>query len=152
MALRVLVCARELKVEALRGIFVKPGRFLHEIFARGEARQLAEDETLAARESSEHELRKKPIAALLEITAIGHLRDDVGGADHVSDAPEQRVGHADRLSGALVPGVMHERRRRVREVPESKLAHVLAKEHGATRHVRKRVFGAEAMLAVAALS
>ncbi len=49
------------------------------------------------RDAAEHELRIQPVAALLEITAVGHLRDHVGGAEQVPELDVARVGELQRV-------------------------------------------------------
>jgi hypothetical protein len=60
------------------------------------------------RDPAEDELRVEPVAALLEITAVGHLRDHVGGAEEVPHHDVVRVPHAclDLGERQLVAGEM----------------------------------------------
>src|SRR5690349_4851884 len=91
VALGVFVGARELQVEALGGIHVEPRRLVHEIVARGEDDLGLAVWKLAFGEAAEDELGVEAVAAFLQVTTVGHLRDDVRGAEHVADAAQQRV-------------------------------------------------------------
>src|SRR3954465_10408734 len=103
-----LVAVPELRVEAAHGVLVEAWRLGHELVTRGEARQLG---AMARRaEPAEHELRKEAVAAFLEITAVGHLRNDVGRTHHLAQAAGQSVTDADRLGLALVTGETEKRR------------------------------------------
>src|SRR5438105_8774475 len=81
MVRRVLMATAQLRVEPPHRPFVETRRLRHQVVARGEQRY----PLAAARraEAAEHELRIKAVAAFLEITAVGHLRDDVRGAEHL---------------------------------------------------------------------
>jgi hypothetical protein len=97
---------------------------------------------------AEHELRIQAVAAFLQVTAVGHLRDDVRGAKHLADAAQQRVREPDGFRRALVAGVVHQRAGGRRQRREADLAHIAAQERGAARHVRQGVLGAEAVAMV----
>jgi hypothetical protein len=66
--------------------------------------------------AAQHEFRIQAIAALLQITAVGHLRDHVGGAEQVPKLQVARIVDDDVGQRAFVAGEM--RSRRSRPVPE----------------------------------
>ena len=63
------------------------------------------------RDAAEHELGVEAVAAFLEVTAIGHLREHVGRAEQVADATIARVVEADVLERYFVAGEVDDLRR-----------------------------------------
>jgi len=57
---------------------VEPGRFLEQIFRRGENHFLAAIRMAFRGDTARNEFRKEPVAALFQITTICHLGNDVG--------------------------------------------------------------------------
>ena len=94
----------------------------------------------------------QPVAAFLEVTAIGHLRDDVGRSQQRADQPVHRIVELDRLHAPLVPGEVQDLARDFGEIGEADRRQVLLEETPAARHVRRRVLRALAMPGVLELA
>jgi hypothetical protein len=92
--------------------------------------------------AAKHELRKQSIAAIVEVRGIGHLRNDVGGADQLPEAPLQWRCQRDRLDIGLVTGELHQATRQPGIFLQADLRQVLAEEAAAARDVDTRVLGA----------
>src|SRR5205823_9594286 len=93
VARRVLVGAAELAIQPMDGDLVEAGRPGDEILAGGEYRQAR---TVARRAEVAHqEFRVEAVAALFEVTAVRHLRNDVRRAEHLSGEPRQAAADTD---------------------------------------------------------
>src|SRR5262249_5847161 len=90
------------------------------------------------------EFRVQPVPALLEITAVGHLRDHVGAAEQVPEDNVAGVGDArlDLRERDLVAGEMDDLARY--RYPGAKAEHrqILLQEPGAARYVGAGELGA----------
>ena len=76
---RELVGAAQVLVEAPRGVAVEGRRLADQVLGGLEHDDLAPLGLLAG-DAARHELGIEAVAAFLEVTAVGHLRDDVGRA------------------------------------------------------------------------
>src|SRR5262252_2496609 len=102
------------------------------------------------RHSTEHELGVQPVAALLEITAIGHLRDHVGSAEQVTQHDVAGIGNAglDVLERHLVAGEVDDLARDGHPGAEAEHRQVLLEEARAARDVRAGELGAVLRLVI----
>ena len=109
---------------------------------------------IAARDgdAAKHELRVQAVAALLEITAVGHLGDHVRGADQVPDLAIAGVVEADLVELELIAGEMHDLRGHRHPLRHADRRQVARKEARAAADVRARELGAVAMLRVVGLA
>jgi hypothetical protein len=88
-------CGRRCRraVEALGdGVFHELRRLAQQVEPRGVAHAAYRRIADRQRDAAEHELRIEPVAAFLEVTAVGHLRDHVGRAEQVPEHDVARVG------------------------------------------------------------
>src|SRR4029077_1200254 len=83
-------------------------------------------------------------AALLQVTAVGHLRDHVGSAEQVPEDDVTRIGDAglDLFEGDLVAGEMGDLARDRYPGTKAEYRQVLLQETGTARYVRARELGA----------
>ena len=88
------------------------------------------------RDTAEHEFGVQPVAAFLEITAIRHLREHVGGAEQVPDLAIARIVEADLVERHFVTGEMHDLRRHRHPVREPDRRQVTREELRAAADVR----------------
>ena len=87
------------------------------------------------RHAAQHELRVQPVAALFQVTAIGHLADHVRGADQVSQDPILGIGHDDAVEGHFVAGEMNDFTGHRCPAGQLDPGQVVGQELGAARHV-----------------
>src|SRR3954468_20056244 len=89
-------------------------RLAQQVQARGIANLHVPILTDGQRDAGQHELGIQPVAAFLEIAAVGHLRHEIGGADEVPELVIARVGGVDVLERTLVTRVVDDFRRAAR--------------------------------------
>ena len=97
---------------------------------------------VARRQPAFDELRIKPVATLLQIAAIRHLRNDVRGAEHVAEQAEGQIQDVDFLDRPLVAGEVNDLRGDRRELRHPQSADVLFQKLRAAGDVLECVFGA----------
>ena len=150
MGLGEAVCAAELLLDAgARHVLVEPGRLDHEIRRRGVAHQLVAVGEPLARDVGPDELGIEEIAAFLQVHPIGHLADEVRGADHPAEHALVRPGHLDLVEVHLVAGEMHQPRRERGLGAEADLRQVRGDELGAAADVHLGEHGAVGDVALA---
>src|SRR6185437_6699558 len=149
--LEVAVGGAEVPVQALRPDFRDElGRLSQQIQARG----VLDLATAVRRErqgdAAQHELGIEPVPAFLQVAAIGHLADHVGGADQVSEHDVARVRDPglDLRERHLVTGEMDDLARHRRTVAEAEDRQELLQETRSTRDVGAGEFSAVAGLAL----
>ncbi len=99
--------------------------------------------------SAEHEFRIQPVAALLEIATIGHLRDQIRGAQQVSQFAIAGVGELDLVQLDFITGEMHDSGRNRHPVFHADARQESGQETCAAGYVVEGELGAVAMLPVA---
>ena len=92
---------------------------------------------LVHRDAAEHELGVQPVAALLQITAVGKLRDQVCGAEQVADDAVLRFLELDLIDVELVTREMHDAPDDGHELLEADARQVALEVMTAARHVRR---------------
>ena len=102
----------QLPVDAVaRHVLVEPRRLDDQVVAGSVAHHFAAVGQPLARDIAQDELPVQELTAFLQVHAIGHLPDQVGGADQAADQAVLRVGDVDVLDFHLVAGEVHQLRR-----------------------------------------
>ena len=104
------------------------------------------------RDAAEHELGIEPVAAFLQVAAVGHLRDQVAGADQVAELAVAMIVEADLVELHFVAGEVHDLGRHRHPLGHADRRQVAADELRAAADVAERELGAVAMRLVVGLA
>jgi hypothetical protein len=109
MRLGVAVDAAQLLLDAGSGhVLVEAGGLDNQVLGRGVAHDFVAVGQALARDLAPHELLVEELAAFLEVHAVGHLSEQVGGADQAADHAVLGVVDADIVDLHLVAGEVHQ--------------------------------------------
>ncbi len=141
------VCLAEFAVQPL-GFHLRHefGRLAQQIQARGVFDLPSAVGGHGQGDPAQDEFGVQPVAAFLEITAIGHLSDHVRCADQMAELDVARIGHAsvDLREGDFVAGEMNDFAGNGRPRSEPEYRQKLVKKPRTARYVSAREFSAVA--------
>src|SRR6185436_20498656 len=132
----VAVHAAELLGDARPGdVLVEAGRLDDQVVGGAVAHHFAAVRHLFARDLAPDEFLVEEGVHLLQVHAVRHLADQVGGADHAADGAVAHVLDADVVDVHLVAGEMHQARGEGGFIGEAHLGEVGGDEVGAAADV-----------------
>src|SRR6478609_12071970 len=128
------------------GLFHESRGLSQQVQARGIAHALVTPGAHGHGYATQHELRVQAVAAFLQVTAVGHLRNHVGGAEQVPQLDVPRVLHMlpDHVEGPFVAGEVHDFAGDARPVREADGGQVEVHEARTARYMIAGELGAVA--------